>query len=553
MQSILRHCLLILGSLSVVGCGNSDLESITQTGLVYCSEGSPDSFNPHIGTSSINFDASARVLFDRLFEFGDNGSIKPSLAVKVGNKPEVSIEDYVSEDGLTYTIPLRSDVEFHSNRLYRPTRSLNATDVIFTFKRQQNEDNPFHNTGSTEYSYFKSTGLKENLASVYAKDSHTVVFQLRKADPNFINYLAMEFTSIISKQYADFIQNNEIDVVKFDSEPIGTGPFKFRRYEPNAFIRYVAHDDYWIDGEPALKHLVFAITPDPAVRYARLISEECDVIAQPLSSHLPLITANPELIVQRQAGLNMGFWAFNTQKPPLHIPEVRKALSMAINRARILESVYSGMGVLSNTPLPATMPYHNDSLEDISYDPERARNLLREAGFEDGFEIDIWPIPGQKSYMPDARLAAILMQDDLSKIGVTLTIKGEGYQQSTFLNEVSNGAHDTAILGWVADNFDAGDFMGTLLSCDARINRTNRTFWCNPDFDDLLSNAKAARNNAIRANLYNQAQQLFRDDLPLVPIASGQRIQVIHQSVENMQLSPTGLGISFREVRKNQS
>jgi ABC-type transport system substrate-binding protein len=534
---------LLVGMLLLSACNNPELEFITNTGLVYCSEGSPDSFNPHIGTSSINFDASSRVIFDRLFEFSPQGKLIPSLAQPA--------DSYVSEDGLTYRISLKPNVLFHQNHQFEATRPLNASDVVFTFERQIDTNAYFHDTGSDNYSYMQNSGLRENLQAVEAsEDKQTIIFKLKQPDANFLSYLAMDFTSVISKQYAEFIRNNNLPKNQFDAEPIGTGPYQFKRYEPNAFIRYQANPNYW-DGEQSIVNLVFAITPDPSVRYARLISEECDVMAQPLSSHLPLIKANPELKIFQQAGLNIGFWVFNTRKPPLDNIKVRQALSLAINRQQILDSVYSGMGELSDSALPSTMPFHSKQIAAIEYDPDRARKLLQEAGYEEGFSIDIWPIPGQKSYMPDASLAAILMREDLAKIGVQLQLKGEDYQQSAFLNQVSDGEHNSAILGWVADNYDSSDFLSTLLSCRSISNRTNRTFWCNQTFDQLLEQARIAQSDQEKQDLYTEAQQLIRSELPVMPIASGQRIQVANSKIKQLNLSPTG--ISFKGVKKDKS
>ncbi|RLA04420.1 MAG: ABC transporter substrate-binding protein [Gammaproteobacteria bacterium] len=533
-----RSTLFLLYLLVVFGCSENNQSSVKDTGLVYCSQGSPETFNPQVGTSGTSFDANARVLFNRLLSIDSaTGDILPSLA-KQWKK---------SRDGLIYTLDLRHEVQFHTTQWFKPSRSFNSSDVLFSFERQANKDHFFHQVEGMTYNYFNSTGLADNLLDVSAIDHDTVAFHLKEPDPSFLIYLTMEFSSILSAEYAEHIQKNNIRKEEIDHKPIGTGPFKLKRYQTDAFIRYTAHPDY-MDGAEAIENLVFAITPDPSLRYARLISGECDVMAQPLSSHYQLLKNNPELRVQHQAGLNIGYWAFNTLIKPFDNPTVRKALSHAINRETILQTVFNNLGEISNSPLPITMkPYHNDRLAEIKYDPELAKKLLAEAGYGDGFEMDIWAIPIQRPYNPDGHMMAELMQEDLRQIGVKANIVS--YNWATFLNKVSQGEHQTALLGWVADTQDAGNFLSNLLSCSAIKSKTNRAFWCNPVFDDLITQAQHTSNMKLKKNLYYSAQEIFREELPWLPIGSGQSIQASHRDVKNLNIRLTG-GISFSGVNK---
>lgn len=533
-----RIAILLLAILLVVGCSDNKQHNLTDTGLVYCSEGSPESFNPQAGTSLVNFDASARVIFNRLLSVDSStGKLLPSLAIQ-WNK---------SSDNLNYTFKLRKQVSFHSTEWFTPSRYLTSEDVVFSFNRQKNIGNFFHNIKGLNYSYFHSTGLSDNLQNIIADDENTVTFQLRKPDPSFLITLSMAFSSILSAEYANHIMKNGLAKEQFDNKPIGTGPFILKRYQTDAFIRYIAHPDY-MNGKEAIENLVFVITPDPSLRYARLVSGECDVMAQPLSSHYQLLKANPDINVQQQAGLNIGYWAFNTRKEPFDNPLVREALSHAINRESILQTVFNDLGSLSNSPLPVTMkPHHNENLADINYDPELAKALLAKAGYEDGFEMDIWAIPIQRSYNPDGQLMAELMQEDLRKIGVQVNIVTHNWV--SFLNKVSEGEHQTALLGWVADNQEPGNFLSNILSCLAIKSKTNRAFWCNTDFDDLIYQAQKTSNINVKKQLFYKAQEIFREELPWLPIGSGLTIQASNNNVKNLSIKLTG-GISFSGVYK---
>ncbi len=536
-----RILVLFITLFLTISCSSEKGHSVNNSGLVYCSEGSPDSFNPQVGTSLTSFDANARVLFNRLIEIDtETGNMVRSLATSWVK----------SEDNTVYTFTLRKNVHFHTTAWFTPTRTFNSSDVVFSFNRQLDKRHYLHEVQGKTYSYLHSTGLASNLKKVVAINEDTVAFYLNEPDPSFLFYMTMEFASILSAEYAYFIQTNHLDSDTFDAKPIGTGPFKLKRYETDTFIRYKAHPRY-MHGQEVLSNLVFAITKDPSRRYARLISGECDVMAQPLSSHYKLLKQNPDLQVQQQAALNIGYLAFNTLKKPLNNPLVRKALSHAINRETIIETVFSGMGEISHSPLPSTMkPHHHKDLQAITYDPTLARDLLQRAGYPDGFEIDLWAIPVQRAYSPDGYLMAELMKEDLHKIGVEATIIS--HEWVSYLQKVNNGEHQTAILGWVADNQDPGEFLSSLLSCSARISKTNRTFWCNKKFDALIKQAQETTDPERQKQLYHEAQELFRTELPLLPIGSGTSILATNKRVKNLAIRPTG-GISFSGVYKETS
>ncbi|MCP3674814.1 MAG: ABC transporter substrate-binding protein [Gammaproteobacteria bacterium] len=533
--------MVLLSLLFVVSCSENNQYSVSEQGLVYCSEGSPETFNPQVGTSVISFDASARVLFNRLVDVDpETGDINPSLATKWTK----------SKDGRVYTFSLRKNVHFHKTEWFTPQRTFNSKDVLFSFERQQKKSHYFHHVEGKIYNYFHSTGLVSNLKNVSIIDEHTIAFHLNEPEPSFLFYLTMEFASILSAEYGSHVQNKNFSREEFDNKPIGTGPFKLKRYQTDSFIRYTAHPKY-MKGEEAIKNLVFAITSDPSIRYARLVSGECDVMAQPLSQHYQLLKNHPDLNIQQQATLNIGYWAFNTLKKPFNNPLVRKALSHAVNRETILQTVYNNLGEISNSPLPSTMiPHHNKNLEAINFDPELAKRLLLEAGYADGFEMDIWAIPVQRPYIPDGMLLAELIQEDLRNIGIKANIIS--YEWGSFLKKVGEGEHQTALLGWIADNHDAGHFLSNTLSCSAIASKTNRAFWCNTDFDDLIYQAQLTNNSNLKMTLYHKAQELFSEESPWLPIASGQTIQASNRSVKNLHIRTTG-GISFSGVYKEPS
>ncbi|MGL4674767.1 MAG: ABC transporter substrate-binding protein, partial [Wohlfahrtiimonas sp.] len=188
--------------------------------LVYCSEASPESFNPQLVTSGTSNAASSSTVYNRLLEF------KPGTTETL---PGLAESWEVSEDGKTYTFKLREGVKFHSNKDFKPSRDFNADDVIFSFMRQKDPNHPYHNVSGQKYFYFNGSNMGELIDSIDRVDDYTVRFNLTKAEAPFLANLAMPFTSILSAEYGDYLAKNNRQI-EMDLKPIGTGPFEFKQY-----------------------------------------------------------------------------------------------------------------------------------------------------------------------------------------------------------------------------------------------------------------------------------------------------------------------------------
>ncbi|NVJ59643.1 MAG: ABC transporter substrate-binding protein [Gammaproteobacteria bacterium] len=516
-------------------CSYDDVEKKAKSStLVYCSEGSPDSFDPHTVTFGTAFDASARQIYNRLVEFAPGTvELTPSLAERWT----------INSTGTQYTFFLRKDVQFQSNELFTPTRNLNADDVLFSFARQSDPEHSYHRVGKRDFSYFNFQGLHSLIKDVVKINSHTVQFKLTRPYSPFLSVLAMEFTSIMSAEYAEFLASVDKKTL-INQKPIGTGPFRLVRYQADAYIRYARHNNYW-KGAESIENLVFAITPDPSLRFARVTAGECDVMSNPLPIHLQALREQSHLKILSQRGLNIAYWSFNTRKPPLDNPLVRQALNHAVNRQAILDAVYYGSAELAVNPIPPDMWSYDKSIEKYEYNPQLARNLLYRAGYPQGFSIDIWAFPEQRSYNPDATKTAELIQQDLRQIGVNAKIIT--YEVGAFLQKVKAGEHQTAIQGWIADNGDPDNFFASLLSCDATIPGQNSAFWCNEEFDAIIKDAQKISDQQHRAKLYQRAQEIFKEQAPWLTIAHTKQNLIVNERVHNLLLSPSG-GIFFSGV-----
>ncbi|PWC34705.1 peptide ABC transporter substrate-binding protein [Azospirillum sp. TSO35-2] len=499
--------------------------ALADKSLVFCSEANPESFNPQVTTTGTSMNA-ALPLYNNLMEFvRGTTQVVPGLA-----------QSYtVSDDGLTYLFHLRRDVWFHANDRFTPTRPFNADDVLFSIERQWKDDHPFHKIGRATYDYFKDMSMASLLTAVEKVDDHTVRITLSRPEAPFLANLAMPFSSIQSAEYAAaLLKAGTPDL--FDEEPIGTGPFQFVSFQKDMAIRYKAFDRYW-GGRQPLDNLIFAINPNAAVRLNKLRSGECHLMVFPNPVELAKIDKDPNLVIQRREGLNLAYMAFNTRKAPLNDARVRRAIGMAIDKNTLIDAVYQTGGRAAKNPIPPIMWSYDDTIQDHPFDPEAARRLLAEAGYPDGFAIDLWYPPVARAYMPDGKRAAQMIQTNLERVGVKVTLVTDEWRE--YRRRLAQGEHDMAIYGWTGDNGDPDNFLFVLLGCDsARPGGGNFAKWCDPAFEEQVVKAKRTSVLDERAARYKEAQRIFHQEMPWYPIAHAVVSVALRKEVKNYRIDP---------------
>ncbi len=501
--------------------------------LVYCSEGSPENFNPQLYTSGTSVDASAVPIYNRLVDFKvGTTELQPSLAESWD----------VSEDGKVYTFHLRQGVKFQSNKYFKPTRDFNADDVIFSFMRQKDPNHPYHNVSNGNYSNFESLEFGKLITAIDKVDDHTVRFTLAHPEAPFVADLGWYFASILSAEYANSMLKAGTPE-RVDMEPIGTGPFELKQYQKDSRILFSAFPDYW-QGKAKIDRLVFSITPDASIRYAKLEKNECQVMPFPNPADLPRMRENKDINLMQKAGLNTGFLAFNTQKAPLDNVKVRQALALAINKPAIIEAVFHGTGTAAKNILPPGVWSADANLKDYDYDPEKAKALLKEAGFANGMTIDLWAMPVQRPYNPNAKRMAEMIQADWAKVGVTAKVVT--FEWGEYLTRVKNGEHQAALMGWTTATGDPDNFFGPLYSCTSANGGSNSSKWCYQPFDKLILEARAESNHEKRVALYKEAQQMMHDQMPAVMIAHSTIVEPVRKEVTGYEIDPFGKHIFYQ-------
>ncbi|TLU74843.1 ABC transporter substrate-binding protein [Mannheimia varigena] len=526
----------VLVALSLAACDDKASDNKTASApaakpavektFVNCVSRSPTGFSPILVMDGLSYNASSQQIYNRLVEFVPGTTdIEPALA-----------ESWkISKDGLTYTFKLRQGVKFHSNKDFTPSRDFNADDVVFSFNRQLDKNHPYHTVSKGTYPYFNAMKFPTLLKSVEKVDDNTVRITLTKRDASFLSSLGMDFTSIYSAEYADkMMAAGTPEVV--DTTPIGTGPFAFSGYVLDQASRYVANKEYW-KGKPDIDRLIFEIVPDATARYAKLQAGQCDLMDFPNATDIEKMKTDPKVNLLSQPGLNIAYVAFNTEKAPFDNVKVRQALNLAVDKKAIIDVVYQGNGFAAKNPLPPTIWGYNDSLPESEYNIEKAKQLLAEAGFPNGFETDLWVQPVVRASNPNPRRMSEIIQADWAKIGVKANLVT--YEWGDYIKRTKAGELTAGTYGWSGDNGDPDNFLSPLFGTP-NVGNSNYARFSNPELDALLEKALGSSDKAERTKLYEQAQVILREQAPWINVAHSINFAPTSKRVEGYKQSPFG-------------
>jgi dipeptide transport system substrate-binding protein len=474
--------------------------------LVYCSEAAPEGFDYAMYTAATTNDAAAQTMYNRLVEFEPGGTkVIPALAERWE----------ISKDGLEYTFHLRHGVKFHSTEWFKPTRNFNADDVLWTFGRMIDPKHPGAGASPQGWPFAVDMGFPTLIRKLERVDDDTVTFVLSRPEAPFLADLAMAFGSIVSAEYAQKLHAAGKDA-QITTQPIGTGPYVFKRYDLGSQIRFDGNPDYW-RGKVGSDKLVFAITTDPAVRAQKLKKGECSFVVYPKPQDIADLKASPDVVVESNNALVLSYLALNSQHKPLNDKRVRQALAMAIDKPTLVKAVYEGRAVPAHLPIPSAMWGYNKQIPPTTQNLDKARQLLKEAGFANGLELNFYVRNSGGGTNPNPKLTAEMIQSDWARIGVRAKIVVMEWVELQKRSKA--GEHDVMLYGWAGDNGDPDNFLTPQLSCAAAQSGENRARWCNKDFDKLIEDAKRTSDLAERTRLYEKAQKLWADETPWVSLA----------------------------------
>ncbi len=450
-------------------------------------------------------------VFDTLVRFkSDSTQIEPSLA-----------ESWtVSSDGLTWTFKLRRGVKFHDGTPF------NAEAVKFTYDRQIDKKHP-NFPGTAPYAGF----TYQNVKSVTVVDPFTVRFTLSAPFAPFLTNMAMFSTAVVSptavrKSGKDFFKN-----------PVGTGPFRFVEWVQKDHVTYQANPEYW-GGRPCVDRLIIRGIPDNTVRLLEMEKGTVQIMDQVNPPDYARIRRNANLALFTGPGLNTGYVAMNVEKEPFKDARVRRAVNHAINRSALVRAFYEGIGRPAKNPMPPTIWGYNDAVKPYEYSPEKAKQLLAEAGYPNGFSTELWWPNRARPYLTQPQKIAEAIQQQMAQAGIRAKLVT--FEWGTYLSKTRNGEHPMAILGWIGDNGDPDNFLYVLLDKDnaEKGTATNIAFYANSTVHDLLIKAQRTNSQSARAAFYRQAQELIARDAPWAPIVHAARVSAYRKQVQNFSLHP---------------
>ncbi|GBU09257.1 dipeptide/heme ABC transporter periplasmic binding protein [Gammaproteobacteria bacterium] len=514
--------------------GLSPIYAAIKDTLVYCVPAAPEGFDGALYAGADTHDASSRTIFNRLIYVNPKtGKILPELATHW----------IISEDGTEYTFSLAKNISFHQSlhfksaleALNEPQRLFNADDVLFTFNRILDKEHFYQKALPRAYPGLGGTDFESNIKSLEKIDEHTIKFTLKDLNSSFLFNLGLDFVSIQSEQYArGLVAQHQPE--KINHYPIGTGPFIFQTYQKDAVIRYIANPDYF-KGAPKIKNLIFSITPSSIVRVQKILANECDLISYPPLTSIAELKQDKNLVIDDIPALSLGYMYLNTANfAPLTDPRVRNALSYAIDRNTIVKEIFYGSAIAAGSFVPITSPSHDPSIKPRAFDLDKARALLKEAGYEDGFNMEVWAIPVQRAAQPDGKRLAEILQQDWAKIGIKSTIRTSDWAE--YLKTARSGEYK-GVTTMGASGTLAPDSFVTWLRCEA-VGKANFAQWCNPEFDELLHRAKTAKTEAERLALYQESQRFIDAQAPIIPLAYPTNYVAYHKRVKNFEIRADG-------------
>jgi peptide/nickel transport system substrate-binding protein len=494
--------------------------------LVIGMEAEISSFDPAVMTGTSTF-RPVSSMFDMLTNLWDETTdIQPDLAESWELAP----------DATSVTMHLRPGVTFHDGT------DLDADAVVFSFERMLNPDSPYY-FGPYAFPAFFFPSYK----TATAVDPMTVRFDLTQPDATFFSALVWNTGAIVSPTAAMAAGQD------FQNSPVGAGPFKFSSWEKDVLTTMEAFPDYW-KGAPKLQTLLWKPIVEEAARFNQLASGEVDFIVSLYPQFVPAINANPDLQLIQGPSLHTWWCNLNMHYEPLSDVRVRQALNHAIDRPSLIANVLQGTAVESHGwSWPDTWSYEPEATA-YSYDPERAKALLAEAGYPDGFDLP-YLVPASGSGMVAPKEIATAMQADLAKVGVNAQI--ETQEWITYLAAVQSGLDDIngkqygmCQMSWMNPVADPGLYVEYVSAGQGDNLGLNLSYYDNPEYNTLLADARLITDQDERAALYQQAQRIFADDAPWLFMFHSNFVTAARKNVQGIVLSPNQNVLHLEGVTK---
>lgn len=460
--------------------------------FIYAVDTEPSGLDPHKATAH----ASIRVhksIYNRLTMHDEGLNVQPELATKWE----------FDEANNTYTFTIRQGVKFHNDR------EMTADDVVYSYQRILDEA-----TASPAANNFNT------VEKVEALDPNTVQFTLSGPDATFLGYTASAYAAIVPKEVVE--ENGDLT-----NTACGTGPFMLKEYIEGNQIVLEKNPNYFMEGLPKLDSLTFVLMADEGSRLNALRTGAVH-LAKMTTTSLPLVENNPDIVVMDYLSANYDFLGFNLDEGPCADVRVRQALSMIVDRQEIIDLIYDGYAEITGPVVVAMKKWAIDLSENPYYkhDVEAGKALLAEAGYPDGFDLEI-----TAGITPLTSEVAQVLKSQFDKVGIKTTVVVK--ESSAAIDDWRNRTHQSLISS-NGGGLDPDRGVGFFFRSDSSVNVWG---YNNPEIDRIAKEGKVEMDEAARKALYDQAQEILVEEVPNLVLVSPSEFYFARANVDGLNVS----------------
>lgn len=501
----MKKILVVLLSLTMIlsGCsngtdkepaGNDGGEEVLKDTLVFAQGADITSLDPHVGKETPAITVTDQI-FDTLTNTDDDMMPQSGIA-----------ESWEQLSDTSYRFKIREDIKFHNGE------NLTAEDVKFSLDRA---------IESTYVAY-----IVDFISEVTIEDDYTVVVDTHEPYAPILINLAHPSSAIVCKSE---VESNPDDV---NTNPIGSGPYKFVEWKQGDSAKLEAFEDYYL-GEAETKNITMRVIPENAQRTIALETGEIDIAYDLLSNDIDKVQENDDLDVLTTQTSSVGYISFNLEKTPFADIKVRQAIAHAIDKELIIETLLYGEGSVANSVISEVVFGGVPDLEGLEYDPEKSKELLKEAGIEEGTEMSIVVNDNQERIETCQAIQAMVKE-----VGIELKI--EILEFGALIEKTTNKEHDIAFFAWVTSTSDADYTYYPLFHSTMHGAPGNRSFYNEPKMDGLIEEGRITSDPEKREEIYKEIAEILAEEVPVVPIYFQNMSVGVNKKVEGFKLDPVG-------------
>lgn len=473
-----------------------------QKRLVVVQPAEPNGLDPHKENDVYSLWVSDHI-YDRLVMLDEELNIIPVLA-----------EDWEWLDDTTLEMKIREGVTFHNGE------PLTAEDVKYSIQRHQDPE-----TVSPNFARLEAI-ITEDIEVV---DEYTIRFPLKYPSASLLNDFAYSGSAIVNKKAVE--EHGD----RYTRNPVGTGPFKFVKWESGDYILTERFDDYWGD-KAGVEELQFrTVTSDPN-RAIEIETGGAHLALEISPNDVDRVANNENLTLDRGSGLRTSYVFLNNKKAPFDNVKVRQAMAHALDLDIIVEAVFEGLGIPADSLInPELVNLEGADIKKYEYDVEKGKQLLEEAGYGDGFEFKL-TVAEQQTTIDTAEV----IQNQLGEIGITVDIDITEF--AALMEKAGKGEHDAVMMSWNCSTGDLNQGARPLFHSEAHGSAGNRAFYTNERVDELFILASEEINDPeLRASYYVEIAEILTEDMPMIPTLYGENtVGYRSNEIEGFKLHPNG-------------